>query len=193
MKAKILIVLFWMALVMPMAGCIQPEMTINGTVTNHSSGELLKGIEVSIYTYQQSSLEYLPPLGDKITNTSSDEQGKYELRVPADYKNKKVVVFCHDAPEGWEVISMGEVKEKIDLVFGAPVPIGVPTEKLSIIIPIVPGENMFWSWSQRGLDGNYTGSGTYRVMLEYESGEVETEFKICKATKLRDIDITTKI
>lgn len=246
MRYKILIVLLCASLVtvMAMAGCIQPETTINGTVTNHSSGELLKGIEVSIYTYQQPSLEYLPPLGDKIANTTSDEQGRYELRVPADYKNKKVVVFCHDALEGWEVINVSETTEKIDLVFGAPVPIGVPTEKLSIrtdkseyaeeevvtfwienicnetvnlmngapwriqkktngewknvfvpigiqvIIPLEPGENMSWSWSQRGQDGNYTGSGTYRVVLEYEGGEVETEFKICKATKLRDIDIT---
>ena len=231
-------------IVMLMAGCIQQETTISGTVTNHSSGEPLKGIEVLVYTHQQPRLEYLPPLGDKIANTTSDEQGRYELRVPADYKNKKMVVFCHDAPEGWEVISMGEVQEKIDLVFGAPAPIGVPTEKLSIstdkveyaegevvtfgienicnetvslmngapwkiqkktnggwenvfvpmgiqvIIPLEPGENMSWSWSPRGQDSNYTGSGMYRVVLEYEGGKVGTEFKICKATKLRDIDIT---
>ena len=65
------------------------------------------------------------------------------------------------------------------------VPMGI-----QVIIPIVPGENMSWSWDQRGQYANYTGSGTYRVVLEYEGGEVETEFKICKATKLRYIDIT---
>ena len=154
-----------------------------------------------------------------------------------------MVVFCHDAPEGWEIISITEPTEGIDLVFGAPAPIGVPTKKLSIstnkfeyaeeevvtfwienicnetvnlmngapwriqektdgdwenvfvpmgiqvIIPIAPGENKSWSWSQRGQYGNYTGSEMYRVMLEYEGGEVETEFEICKATKLRYIDI----
>lgn len=39
-----------------------------------------------------------------------------------------MVVFCHDAPEGWEIISITEPAEGIDLVFGAPAPIGVPTE-----------------------------------------------------------------
>lgn len=43
-----------------------------------------------------------------------------------------MVVFCHDAPEGWEIISITEPTEGIDLVFGAPAPIGVPTKKLSI-------------------------------------------------------------
>ena len=91
--------------ILVMAGCIQqPEMAISGTVTDYSSGELLEGMEVSVYTCQQPPLEYLPPLGDMITNTTTDEQGRYELRVPADYE--KVVVFCHDAPEGWQVINV---------------------------------------------------------------------------------------
>ncbi|MCW3134855.1 MAG: carboxypeptidase-like regulatory domain-containing protein [Methanophagales archaeon] len=238
---RLLFVLLYASLVtvIAMAGCIQPEITISGTVTNYSSGEPLKGIEVAVYTYQQPPLEYLPPLGEKIANASSDEQGRYVLRVPANYKNKKVVVFCHDVAEGWEVINITEPIKGIDLVFGAPAPIGVPTEKLSIstnkveyaegeivtfwienicnetvnlmngapwkiqkktngvwknvfvpmsiqvILPIAPGENMSWSWRQRGTYGNYTGSGTYRVVLEYEGGKVRTEFKICKATKLR--------
>jgi len=50
MKAKILIVLFFcMTLVIVMVGCIQPEMTIYGTVIDYSSGELLEGVEVSVY------------------------------------------------------------------------------------------------------------------------------------------------
>lgn len=134
MRYKRLFVLLCASLVtvMSMAGCIQPEITIHGTVTDYSSGEPLKGIEVAVYIYQQPPLEYLPPLGEKIANTTSDEQGRYELHVPADYKNKKIVIFCHDAPEGWEVINITESTEGIDLVFGAPAPIGVPTEKLSI-------------------------------------------------------------
>ncbi len=235
MRYKRLFVLLCTSLViaMAMAGCIQQEITISGTVTDYSSGEPLKGIEVVAYTYQQPPLEYLPPLGEKITKTSSDEEGRYELHVPADYKNKKIVVFCHDAIEGWKVINIIEPTGGIDLVFGVP----VPTEKLSIstdkyeyaegevvtfwienictetvnlmngapwkiqkkttgewenvfvpmgiqvIIPIVPGENMSWSWNQRGQDGNYTWSGTYRVVLEYEGGDVKTEFKICRATQ----------
>jgi len=81
MKAKILIVLLCAILVMTMAGCIQPEMAISGTVTDYSSGELLKGEEVSVYTPQQLPLEYLPPLGQKITN-------KFE------YAEGEVVTFC---------------------------------------------------------------------------------------------------
>jgi len=122
MNAKILIVLFCMSLVM--VGCIQPEMTIHGTVTDFSSGELLESVEVSVYTYKQPSLEYLPPLGQKITNTPTDNQGRYELCIPRDYKGKKVVVFCHDAQEGWQVINVSETTdtEKVDLIFGAPIP-----------------------------------------------------------------------
>ncbi|MCK4735989.1 MAG: hypothetical protein KAT65_26275, partial [Methanophagales archaeon] len=124
MKARILIVLFCMTLVIVMVGCIQPEMTIYGTVTAYSSGELLEGVEVSVFTYKQPSLEYLPPLGQKIKNTSTDNQGRYELCIPRDYKGKKVVVFCHDAQEGWQVINVSETTdtEKVDLIFGAPVP-----------------------------------------------------------------------
>jgi hypothetical protein len=39
--------------------------------------------EVSIFTYKQPSLDYLPPLGQKIKNTSTDSQGRYELRIPS--------------------------------------------------------------------------------------------------------------
>lgn len=177
MKAKILIVLLCAILVMTMAGCIQPEMAISGIVTDYSSGELLKGEEVSVYTSQQLPLEYHPPLGQKITN-------KFE------YAEGEVVTFWIE----------NICNETINLMNGAPwriqkktnggwknvfVPMGI-----QVIIPIVPGENMSWSWDQRGQYANYTGSGTYRVVLEYEGGEVETEFKICKATKLRYIDIT---
>jgi len=84
MKAKILVLLFLcMSLVMVMVGCIQPEMTIHGSVTDYSSGELLEGVEVSVYTYKQPSLDYLPPLGQKITNSSTDNQGMYELYIPS--------------------------------------------------------------------------------------------------------------
>jgi len=37
-------------------GCILPEITISGTVSDYSSGEPLKGIEVQVYTYQQPPL-----------------------------------------------------------------------------------------------------------------------------------------
>jgi hypothetical protein len=107
-----------------MVGCIQPEMTVHGSVTDYSSGELLEGVEVSVFTYKQPSLAHLPPLGQKITNTSTDNPGRYELRIPRDYKGKKVVVFCHDAQEGWQIINVSDTTdtEKVDLIFGAPVP-----------------------------------------------------------------------
>jgi hypothetical protein len=163
MKAKILVLLFCMCLVM--VGCIQPEMTIHGTVTGYSSGELLEGVEVSVYTYKQPSLDYLPPLGQRITNTSTDNRGKYELRIPGDYK--KVVVFCHDAQEVWQVINVSETTdtEKVDLIFGAPVPISETPPVLLKLQQAIQGvldrmdEDLFAAaekLSQTGLDSPET-------------------------------------
>jgi hypothetical protein len=112
-------------------GCITREITISGVVTDYSSGEPLDGVEVSVYTYKQSVLDYLPPLGEKITTTLTDGHGWYELRVPRDYK--RVVVFSHNAPGGWRVITLDETTGRVDLVRGAPGPMRVEEEKLLMI------------------------------------------------------------
>ena len=120
MKAKALILLPCLLVIITLVGCIQPEMTIRGTVTEYSSGGLVVGVEVAVYTHQQPSLDYLPPLGEKITNATTDEDGRYELRLSEEYKDEKVVIFCHDAPDGWQVINLNETTKSVDLVFGAP-------------------------------------------------------------------------
>jgi hypothetical protein len=56
-------------------GCLEPEITIDGTVTNYSLGEPLEAAEVALYTYQPSALESRPPVGTKLATTTTDAQG----------------------------------------------------------------------------------------------------------------------
>ncbi|MGC9444047.1 MAG: hypothetical protein ACP5E9_03825 [Candidatus Methanospirareceae archaeon] len=106
-------------------GCIQPEeaaLTISGTVTTYVTGEAVAGAEVVIFTDEQPSFAYLPPLGKTIANTTTDARGRYELRIPPAYRGERMVVFCYAAPEGWAVLTLNDSIRDLDLVFGAPLP-----------------------------------------------------------------------
>ncbi len=116
--------LLFLALCIPVViaviGCLEPEITIDGTVMNYSLGEPLEAIEVSLYSYQPAALEYQPPLGTNLVTTSTDARGRYELRISAKYRDQELVVYCHDAPGGWEVITVNATRQTVNLVFGAP-------------------------------------------------------------------------
>lgn len=116
--------LLFLALCIPVViaviGCLEPEITLYGNVTNYSSGAPSEMVEVSLYTYQPAAPEYQPPLGTNLATTTTDAQGRYELLIPAKYRDQKLVVYCNDAPEGWEVITANATKLTVDLVFGAP-------------------------------------------------------------------------
>ena len=107
-------------------GCIQPEdttLTISGTVATYSTGgAVAQGIEVAVFTYEQPSFAYLPPLGETVANTTTDARGRYELRIPLSYRGERMVVFCHAAPEGWTVLTLNDSIRDLDLVVGAPLP-----------------------------------------------------------------------
>ncbi len=109
-------------MVMTVIGCLEPELTIYGNVTDYSLGAPLEGVEVAVYTYHQPSLDDRPPLGMKLANTTTDARGRYELRIPAKYWDEQLIIFCHDAPGGWEVIAVNATKQAVDLVSGAPIP-----------------------------------------------------------------------
>jgi hypothetical protein len=117
---RLLLLVLCMPVVMTLIGCLEPETTLYGNVTEYSSGAPLEAAGVSLYTYQPSVLESRPPLGTMLRTTTTDDQGRYELRIPAKYQDQKLVVYCHDAPGGWEVITANTTKQTVDLVFGAP-------------------------------------------------------------------------
>jgi hypothetical protein len=105
-------------------GCIQPEettLTISGTVTTYSTGgAVAQGVAVTVFTYEQPSFAYLPPLGEAVANTTTDARGRYELCIPPAYRGERMVVFCHAAPEGWAVLTLNDSIRDLDLVVGAP-------------------------------------------------------------------------
>ena len=105
-------------------GCIQPEettLTISGTVTMYSTGcAVAQDVEVAVFTYEQPSFAYLPPLGEAVANTTTDARGRYELRIPPAYQGERMVVFCHAAPEGWAVLTLNDSIRDLDLIVGAP-------------------------------------------------------------------------
>ncbi|MBN1455803.1 MAG: hypothetical protein JW945_06110 [Methanomicrobia archaeon] len=106
-------------------GCIQPEkaaLTISGTVTTYVTGEAMADAEVIIFTYEQPSFAYLPPLGETVVNTTTDARGRYELRIPPAYRGERIVVFCHAAPEGWAVLTLNDSIRDLDLIVDAPFP-----------------------------------------------------------------------
>lgn len=119
---RLLFLVLCILVVMAVIGCLEPETTLYGNVTEYSSGAPSEAVEVSLYTYQPSVLESQPPLGTMLLTTTTDAQGKYELRIPAKYHDQELVVYCHDAPGGWEVITVNATKQTVDLVFGAPIP-----------------------------------------------------------------------
>jgi hypothetical protein len=106
--------------VMAVIGCLEPETTLYGNVTEYSSGAPSEAAEVSLYTYQPAVLKDRPPLGTILLTTTTDAQGRYELHIPAKYQDQELVVYCHDAPGGWEVITVNTTKQTVDLVFDAP-------------------------------------------------------------------------
>jgi hypothetical protein len=117
---RLLFLALCILVVMAVIGCLEPETTLYGNVTEYSSGAPSEAAEVSLYTYQPSVLESQPPLGTILLTTTTDAQGRYELRIPAKYEDQKLVVYCTDAPGGWEVITANTTKQTVDLVFGAP-------------------------------------------------------------------------
>lgn len=106
--------------VLAVIGCLEPEITLSGNVTEYSSGAPLEAVEVALYTYHPSVPEARPPLGTMLLTATTDTRGNYELRLPAKYRDQELVVYCHDAPEGWAVITVTAPKQTVDLVFGAP-------------------------------------------------------------------------
>ncbi len=105
-------------------GCIQPEeLSISGTVTMYSTeGAVAQGVVVAVFTYAPSSFAYLPPLGERVANTTTDARGRYELRLPSAYRGERMVVFCHAAPEGWAVLTFNDSVRDLDLIVDAPFP-----------------------------------------------------------------------
>ena len=105
-------------------GCIQPEettLTIAGTVTTYANGgAVAQGVAVTVFTYEQPSFAYMPPLGEAIANTTTDARGRYELSIPLAYRSERMVVFCHAAPEGWAVLTLNESVRNLDLIVGTP-------------------------------------------------------------------------
>ena len=118
--SRLLFLVLCISMVIAVIGCLEPEITLYGNVTDYSSGAPLEAVEVSLYTYQPSVPEDKPPLGTMLLTTTTDTQGKYDLRIPAKYRDQELVVYCHDAPGGWEVIAVNATKQTVNLVFGAP-------------------------------------------------------------------------
>ena len=118
--SRLLFLVLCISMVIAVIGCLEPETTLVGNVTDYSSGAPLEAVEVSLYTYQPSVPEDKPPLGTMLLTTTTDTQGKYDLRIPAKYRDQELVVYCHDAPGGWEVIAVNATKQTVNLVFGAP-------------------------------------------------------------------------
>jgi len=79
-----------------------------------------------------------------------------------------VVIFCHDAQEGWQIINVSETTdtdEKVDLIFGAPIPISETPPALLKLQQTIQGvldrmdEDLFAAaekLSQTGLDSPET-------------------------------------
>jgi hypothetical protein len=117
---RLLFLVLCVLVVMAVIGCLEPETTLYGNVTEYSSGAPVEAAGVSLYTYQPAVLKDRPPLGTMLLTTVTDAQGRYELHIPAKYQDQELVVYCHDAPGGWAVITINATKQTVDLVFGAP-------------------------------------------------------------------------
>jgi hypothetical protein len=117
---QLLFLVLCIPVVMTAIGCLESEITLYGNVTNYSSGAPSEAVEVSLYSYQPAALEYQPPLGTMLLTTTTDDQGRYELHIPAKYQDQELVVYCHDAPGGWKVITVNATKQTVDLFSSGP-------------------------------------------------------------------------
>lgn len=120
LACQLLLLALCVPVVIAVVGCLEPEITLDGTVREYSSGAPVDAVEVALYTYQPSALGSRPPLGTRLLTTRSDAEGRYELRIPAEYRDQEFVVSCYGAPGGWEVITVNATRQTVDLVFGAP-------------------------------------------------------------------------
>jgi len=115
-------------------GCAEPSgITITGTIAfahyeggvpsaNVQLGEPASSVEVKLYTYKKPELlPQLPPIGDVLANTITDEQGKYQFKVQLENLPQgcdKLVVFVDGGIKGYHVIDVARGTIQVDLIKG---------------------------------------------------------------------------
>ena len=124
-----------LALMLVFCSACEPSpgtMSITGTVremaTPYEVAGPAKNVEVKLYTYREPELPQLPPIGDVIAESTTDNSGNYEFEVrlealPADCV--RLVVFVDDGYMGWKTVAVGEDIIGVDLAKGA---IPLPTQ-----------------------------------------------------------------
>ena len=100
-------------------------MVVKGTVTPDSTLSSAAGWAVAIYSYREPPQEmpYLPPTGYKISESTCDAEGRYELQLNVDdllaRGITKIVVFAHPNPSGglgWQVLEVKEGTYTVNLM-----------------------------------------------------------------------------
>jgi len=99
-------------------------MSISGVVHDYQSGSIASGAEVTLYTYQEPDLlPQLPPIGDVIATTVTDEQGEYRFEVRFETLPQgcdKLVVFIDSGTEGYRVVDVTPGATQVNLTRWSP-------------------------------------------------------------------------
>ncbi len=99
-------------------------MSIRGSVHDYQSGNAAGGAEIKLYTYKEPDLlPQLPPIGDVIATTVTDEQGEYRFEVqfetlPQDCD--KLVVFVDSGTEGYRAVDVAPGTIRVNLTRWSP-------------------------------------------------------------------------
>ena len=102
----------------------ESDMSIRGIVHDYQSGSTAGGAEIKLYAYKEPDLlPQLPPIGDVIATTVTDEQGEYQFEVqfetlPQDCD--KLVVFIDSGTEGYRVVDVAPGMIQINLTRWSP-------------------------------------------------------------------------
>ena len=102
----------------------ESDMSIRGIVHDYQSGSTASGAEVKLYAYKEPDLlPQLPPIGDVITTTVTDEQGEYRFEVqfetlPQDCD--KLVAFIDSGTEGYQVVDVTPGTVQVNLTRWSP-------------------------------------------------------------------------
>ena len=102
----------------------ESDMSIRGIVHDYQSGSTVGSVEIKLYTYKKPDLlPQLPPIGDVIATTVTDEQGRYQFEVqfktlPQDCD--KLVVFVDTGTEGYQAINVAPGMIQVNLTRWSP-------------------------------------------------------------------------
>lgn len=104
----------------------QSTMTILGTVkemaNEYETGAPLSNVNVELYTYEEPELPQLPPIGDKVVSTRTDEQGSYKFEIGLEtlpQNCNELVVFVDCGYMGWMTVSVSPSPTQVDLAKGS--------------------------------------------------------------------------